>query len=371
MIRKSIASVALLCLLVPAVPILSQQFQNKAEYDAYMALYNEQDQAIKVELGEDFVATYSESEAAPIAYQLLVATHYAQRDWRSLVDVSKRFDRSFPDAAAETKSFIYTRAMAAAQQERSPIDILDFGDKILELDRNHLGALLTLPPVILDNLPEFGSARETNLARAFELANRARVRAQDAYPIANPDPQQATERVQVFSRIYLYLGQVHEFRGDDRRAATEYARILNYDPRSSDAYLRLGLSFQRQAAEDSGLLQQALENTRLAALATPADDEGTAAPEAGDSEVGEEEVAQVAITELDPESSALEQAVLQNLDLAIDYLASAAALGGLAADLARVELDRLYIMRHENDVDDVPSLDDLISDKRSEISALQ
>lgn len=298
----------------------AQQFQNKAEYDAYMALYNEEDLAARVTLGEDFVSTYPESEAAPIAYQLLVATHYAQRDWPSVLDVAKQFDRVFPDADNDTKSFIYSRAMAAAGQQQAPLDILDFGDKVLELDRNNLGALLTLPPVILDNIPAFGSARENNLARAFELANRARVRAQSAYPISGGNAQQAGERAQVFSRVHLYIGQVHELRGDDQRAITEFARILEYDSSNSDAYLRLGLAYQRQAAAQSTLLTEAI---------------GNGGPEIETDPPGE----------LDPESSALQEAALQNLELAIDYLASAAALGGQAANLARTELESIYNTR--------------------------
>ncbi len=328
----------------------AQQFQTKAEYDAYMALYNEEDPVARVTLGEDFVSDYPESEAAPIAYQLLVATHYSQRDWPSLLDVAKQFDRAFPDADNDTKSFIFTRAMAAAGQQQEPLDILDFGNKILELDRNNLGALLTLPPVILDNVPAFGSARENNLARAFELANRARVRAQTVYPISGGNPQQAAERAQVFSRVHLYIGQVHELRGDDQRAITEYSRILEYDINNSNAYLRIGLAYQRQAAAESGLLQSATENAGGVDENIESEGEGAETATEDDSA---------------SESDALEETVLRNLDLAIDNLASAAALGGQAADLARVELDRLYAMRNE---DSLEGLDEIIRDKQSEFA---
>ncbi len=347
MTRNSILTMALASVLVTAWPTRAQQFQTKDEYDAYMALYNEEDPTVKVDLGEAFIREFAESEYGPVAHQLLVATLYSQRDWRGVVDVAKRFDRAHPDAASEPRTFIYRRAMAAAQQERNPIDILDFGDKILELDRNNLGALLTLPSVILENLPEFGSARENNLARAFELANRARIRAQAAYPPVGDDAGPSAERVQVFSRIHLYLGQVHELRGDDDRAAAEYARILDYDPRSSDAYLRLGLTYHRRAASESELLERALERADAAEASgdPPAD-----APEDG---------------ELDPASAAIEQTVLENLDLAIDYLTSAAALGGQAADLARAELEPLYAMRNEESVD---GLEDRIREKRVELT---
>ena len=328
----------------------AQQFQTKAEYDAYMALYNEEDPVARVTLGEDFVSTYPESEAAPVAYQLLVATHYSQRDWPSLLDVAKQFDRAFPDADNDTRSFVFTRAMAAADQQQEPLDILDFGNKVLELDRNNLGALLTLPPVILDNVPAFGSARENNLARAFELANRARVRAQTVYPISGGNRQQAAERAQVFSRVHLYIGQVHELRGDDQRAITEYGRILGYDMNNSNAYLRIGLAYQRQAAAESGLLQSATENAGGV-------DENIESEGVGAETATEEDSAS--------ESDALEETVLRNLDLAIENLASAAALGGQAADLARVELNRLFAMRNE---DSLEGLDELIRDKQSEFA---
>jgi tetratricopeptide (TPR) repeat protein len=334
--RNLIPGLVLLFFVATRVPLQAQEFETKAEYDAYLAVYEEENPATKVVLGEAFLRDYPESDAAPITYQLLVATHYTERDWRNLLDVAKRFDRAFPEADQETRMFIYPRAMAAGQQAQAPLDVLEFGDQILEIDRNHLGALLTLPPVILDNVPEFGRARETNLARAFDLASRARLRAQTAYPSGTGDPQREAERSQVFSRIFLYIGQVHELRGDDQRAAVEYAQILGYDPQNSEAYLRIGLAYQRQAAADSDVLAQAVAN---------AGDEGP-----------------------DAEGSALEQTVLANLDLAIDNLTSAVALGGVASDLARVELERLYTMRTGDDPD-AEELDTRIARRRRELAA--
>jgi tetratricopeptide (TPR) repeat protein len=339
--RQLTAALVFVTLAVTAPSIQAQEFATKAEYDAYLAVYEEENPATKVALGEAFIRDFPESEAAPITYQLLVATHYAERDWEQLLDAAKRFDRAFPDADTDTRMFIYQRAMAAGQQAQQPLDVLLFGDQILEIDRNHLGALLTLPPVILDNVPDFGRARETNLARAFDLASRARVRAQTVYPGGTGDPQKEAERAQVFSRIFLYLGQVHELRGDDRQAADEYAQILRYDPQNSDAYLRIGLAYQRQAAADSGLLAQAIENAETEQEA-----------DAG---------------ELPSEAESLEQTVLANLDFAIDNLVSAVALGGVASDLARVELERLYTMRNENDPD-APELDTLVTRRRQDFA---
>ena len=323
----------------------AQQFQDKAEYDAYMALYNEQDTATKVGLGEAFVSEYPESEAAPIAYQILVATHFAARNWRGVVDVTRRFQDASSDVSPDTRSFIYRRAMAAAQQTQNPTEIIAYGEEILQLDRNDLGALLTLPPVILDNLPDFGGARERSLSRAFELANRARLQAQTAYPVETGDPQTNLERAQVFSSIHMSLGGVRYLREDYERAANEYLTVLGYDSQNPFVYLRLGLAYQFQAARSSVLLQEAGGAERDASAEPP------------------------------PEVTALEQEVLGTTDQAIEALAKAVALGGQAADLARVELEKLYPNRNQQTLEGEPptedpleGLDELIEEKRAALS---
>ena len=329
------------CLFVIGDAANAQQFQNKAEYDAYMALYNEQDTANKVELGETFVSEYPDSEAAPIAYQILVATHFGARDWRSVVAVAKRFQEAFPDSSQDTKSFIYRRAMAAAQQTENADEIIQYGEEILQLDRNDLGALLTLPLIILDNLPEFGAAKERGLSRAFELANRARLQGQTAYPRETDDAQANSERAQVFSSIHMSLGRVHYLREDYERAANEYLTVLEYDVRNPFAYLQLGLAYQFQAARTSVLLQ-----------------------EAGAAEIDDS-------AELPPQVAALKQEVLGSTDQAIDALAKAVALGGQAADFARIELEKLFANRNQDseEVEDpLEGLDELIAEKRAALS---
>jgi tetratricopeptide (TPR) repeat protein len=316
-------------------PARAQEFQTKAEYDAYMALYNETATGTKVNFGEVFVAEYPESEAAPIAYQILVATHFSERNWRGVVDVTERFERAFPDSAQETQSFIYRRAMVAAQQTGDSEGIIRYGEHILDLDRNDLGALLTLPPVILDSLSEFSGGRERGLARSFELANRARLGAQTTYPRPSDDPQANTQRVQVFTSIHMSLGTVHFLREDYDRAVQEYETVLSFDAQHPLAYLQIGLARQFQAARSSRLLQEAAGDSL-----TEADD-------------------------LPPEVAALEKEVIASTELAMDSLAKAVSLGGQGSDQARVELERLYQNKNE---DSLEGLDEYIETKQAELS---
>ncbi len=322
-------------LFVSSHPATAQEFQSKAEYDAYMALYNETATDTKVDLGETFVAEYPESEAAPIAYQILVATHFSARNWPGVIDVAERFERAFPATSVETRSFIFRRAMAAAQQTSDSERIIRYGEHILSLDRNDLGALLTLPPVILDSLPAFGGGRARGLARSFELASRARLGAQTTYPRPSNDPQANTQRVQVFSSIHMSLGTVHFLREDYDRAIQEFETVLSFDRQHPLAYLQIGLARQFQAARSSQLLQEAAGDSL-----TDADD-------------------------LPPEVATLEQEVIARTELAMDSLAKAVSVGGQTAAQARIELERLYRNRNE---DSLEGLDDFIETRRAELS---
>ena len=332
---RTVWTVPLIVALTLSVPAAAQEFQTKAEYDAYLALYNETDTDRKMVLGEAFLAGYPDSEAVPIAYQILVATAFSSRDWESVLSYARRFETGSLDADADTQSFIYRRAMASAQQTGNSGGIIRYGERILELDRNDLGALLTLPPVILDNLPAFGSGTERGLGRAFELANRARLQAQRAYPAQSDNAQTEAQRSQVFSSIHMSLGTVHFMREAYERAIQEYQTVLSYDTQHPLAYLQIGLSHQFQAARSS---QQLVDATST--------DPGT--PEA-----------------ISPEAEALQTQVLESTELAMDAFATAVAIGGQAATQARFELETLYRNRHE---DSLEGLQEFIDERREGLS---
>ena len=138
----------------------------------------------------------------------------------------------------------------------------------------------------------------------------------------------------------MSLGRVHYLREDYERATNEYLTVLEYDVRNPSAYLELGLAYQFQAARTSVLLQ-----------------------EAGGADVDDS-------AELPPQVAALKEEVLGSTDQAIDALAEAVALGGQAADFARVELEKLYAIRHQDSEefeDPLEGLDELIAEEKNSV----
>jgi len=347
--RSAYVGFILIATFLLLTPALAQQAKSKAEYDAYKAIYDEQDPQRKAQLAETFMNDFGDSEFIPAAFQLMSNAYVSARNWRKVVETAERFDQTVPDANSAVKGFMYQRAMAAAEQGRDVAKVIQYGENVLQVDRNNLGALLTLSTVITDNLPGDEAQKESSLGRAFQLANRARVQAQQALrskPENLTDEQWDAQRMAVFSRIYMTLGVVHYTRGDYGQAAIEYKRVLGYNPRNPFAYLQLGLSYAYRAAGKSALVLDAV---------------------AEEDEANTNKAEQVTLDELGSRREALEIEVLEELDLAIDSLAKAVALGGQAGNLARVELEKLYRRKNK---DSLEGLEELIEEKKADLQAL-
>ena len=345
--RSAYVGLALIAMFLLVTPARAQQAKSKAEYDAYKAMYDEQEPLRKAQFAEVFLSDYGDSEFIPAAFQLLSNAYVSARNWRKVVETAERFDQTAPDADSKVKGFMYQRAMAAAEQGRDVAKVIEYGEKVLQVDRNNLGALLTLSTVITDNLPADDAQQESSLGKAFQLANRARVQAQQALqskPANLTDAQWDAQRMAVFSRIYMTLGVVHYTRGDYEQAADQYQRVIEYNPRDPFAHLQLGLSHEYQAAGKSSLVLDAL---------------------AEENEAKTNRQEQAVLDELVARREALEGEVLGEMDLAIDSLAKAVALGGQAGSLARVELEKLYRRKNEDSLD---GLDELIEEKKAELS---
>lgn len=347
--KNAFVGLALVATLLFAATHEAQQPKSKAELDAYKALYDEQEHQKKPQLFETFLEAHPDSDFIPVAFQLLSRAYYeGARNWRKVVETAERFDKTAPEADPSIKGYIYVRAMAAAEQARDIAKVIDYGEKVLQIDRNNLGALLTLSTVIADNLPNDEAQKERALGRAFQLANRARVHAQQAYrskPENLTDAQWDAQRVAVFSRIFMTLGVVHYARNDYEKASKEYNKVIEYNPRDSYAHLRLGLSHVKQAVTKSSFVADVIAEEEM---------------------VRTDQNETIILDELAERRETLQEEVLGEMDLAIDSLAKAVILGGQAGQLARVELEKLYRQKNE---DSLEGLEELIEEKKTELDS--
>ena len=344
--RRTCLGFALLLTLAPALlpgpPLLAfqagPQARSKAEYDAYVALYNEAAPGAKAALGEAFLRDYPESEFAPLAFMNLISAYEMERDWAAVLAAANRFQTTVVEPDETARNFVYPRALMAAQMQNDIAGIIAFGDLLLEVSPNNLGAMLTLGSVYTENLPTTEPARGRALARAYDLANRARVQAQQFFA---GDGSRTAERTQVEVTIHTTLARVHYARSDYQRAADEFQQVADMDPTDAEAYYRLGDCYQFLAAAASRDVQTAV------AARTQAEAQGTD---------------QATIDQMQARFEVLQGNVLAYLDRSIDAFASATAIGGPIASDARLRLEPLYRSRHE---DSLEGLEGLLEEKRA------
>lgn len=332
----------LLLMLLLVRTAMAQEARSKAEYDAYVALYNETDPGAKSELGEAFVRDYPDSEFLPLAFMNLISAYQTDNEWPRVLDAAVRFRSMVSDPDQTAREFVYPRAMMAAQVQNDVARIIEFGDLLLATSPDNLGAMLTLGTVYMENLPATEPARGRALAEAYDLANRARVQAQQFY---SSDAATSSGRTQVDVTIHTIFARVHYARADYQRAADEYLQVVNLAPRDGDAYYRLGDCYQFLAVAAS----REVENTLT--LQGQAEDQGR------DQQV---------LDQLQARYEALQQNVLAYLDRSIDSFATATAIGGAIGPQASQRLESLYRNRNE---DSLEGMDELIEEKQEALRA--
>src|SRR5881275_1054456 len=130
----SMSIVLVLALAVAALPGFGQAAQAKqpqaktqAEYNAYKALYDEQNPQKKAELGEKFLTDFKESDFIGQTYTMLVGAYSRAQNWAKTMDAADRAV-AFPKADAKLKIFALQNAMVAAQQTNNFDKVLEYGD---------------------------------------------------------------------------------------------------------------------------------------------------------------------------------------------------------------------------------------------------
>ena len=133
----------------PAAQAKGPQAKTQAEYNAYKALYDEQNPQKKVELGEKFLTDFKESDFIANTYTMIVGAYTRAQNWAKVIDAAERAVAS-PVAANDNKlkAFAYANAMVAAQNMNQLDKVLAYGDKVLAIDPSDLNTMITLSAAI-------------------------------------------------------------------------------------------------------------------------------------------------------------------------------------------------------------------------------
>jgi tetratricopeptide (TPR) repeat protein len=344
----SYLGLSLLLMLSLSLPGLSQQAKSKAEYDAYMLFYNEQNPQRKGEAAEKFLGdpAYKDSEFRLPAFQGAVIAYRNSQNWAKVMEMGDKLDTYLPTAENNLKMFVYEMAMVAGQQAGLFEKIVEYGDKVLALNPNNLNAQLTLSSMIPERLPADETAKKAALDRALDLASKAQAQIPQVFaqkPAQFTDEQWNRERANLESQITATQGLIHLNLAEYDQSAQKYEVALKTNPKDGISHYRLGLAYQYQASDATKAVLEAItkENEAKAARAEEA-----------------------VINELVARREGLENDARGKRDRAIDSFARAVAIGGVVAQPAREQLERLYRAKNNDTLD---GLDQLVNEKKTEL----
>jgi len=176
------ASAACLLLSLSVAPLFSQaaaeqkpQAKTKAEYDAYMLLYEAAAPAKKVELAAKFLTDHPETEFKMFVYQMQIDSYARLGNVDKVVETGEKFETEFPQADSfNTKQFFMQRMMTAYQQKNDFLKAVEYGDKLLAINPKDLPALLTVSSILPKQLPTEEDRKAAQLDKALDYSNRAK-----------------------------------------------------------------------------------------------------------------------------------------------------------------------------------------------------
>ena len=252
-------TVVFLASVLAASPVAAQEEEEKktprprtkAEYDAYTKLYNEKDMNRRAELAPKFIADFPQSDFRLFAYQLEIQANTALGNHQKVVAAGEKALQEFPEADKQPKMYILPRMMHSYQQLNNSRKTVEIADKLLEVDPNHLRALLTLSLILPGFLPEEEEARAQQLDRALEITQRAK-RQVDIF-VGGPKPARMTavqwvkQKADLPAKIHAALGLIHFNKKDYQRSSEEYEKATSLVRGEGVDFYRMGFAYYYQA----------------------------------------------------------------------------------------------------------------------------
>ena len=342
----SVSIVLVLALVAAALPGFGQAAQAKqpqaktqAEYNAYKALYDEQNPQKKAELGEKFLTDFKESDFIGNTYTMIVGAYTRAQNWAKVIDAADRAAAS-PVADNKLKAFAYANAMVAAQNMNQIDRVLSYGDKVLAIDPNDLNTMITLSAAIPAKLPPDEPGRKAALDKAEGLGRKALAGIQPL--LAQAPPETKKQIAQIEQQLHGTLGLIAYNRPDYTKSIEEYEAALKGNAKDDVAHFYLGADYQALTAQASRVYQDAIKAENDAKIRK--DDQPT-------------------IDDLAAKRQGLENDVREKRDKAIEEYAIATAIGGVVAQDAKNALQKLWQAKN----DSLNGMDEFIAQKKQQL----
>ena len=243
------------------------QPKTKAEYDAYMKIYNSKDMKKRALLAPQFIDNFPESDYRLAAYQLEIQANAALGNHEKVVFVGQTAVSEFPKATKKAKMYILQKMMYGYKQLNNSHKTVKTADAILTLDHNYLPALLILSLVLPEFLPDEEKPRAQQLKRALEITLRAKEQIASFITRAKPariSPDQwAKQKSELPAKIHSALGLIYFKKKDYQLSSKEYEQATSLVRGEGIDFYRMGVAYYQQARALDQELTELVETDNL------------------------------------------------------------------------------------------------------------
>jgi tetratricopeptide (TPR) repeat protein len=282
----------------PAQQNVGPVAQSKDEFDAFMAVQNEQAPAKKVELAEGFIAKYPASdfvmyaqifrvasygqlgkpkEAVAAAEQAIDATIKLGEKLGTKADADSKLSdkdkeairkkdknaifldknspqyKAFMSQSEERILALYQTVISGYQQLNDSAKMMEWGDKALGLKPDDLNTLAMLSNVMAERPPTNEEEKTKQMKRAEELADQA-LNQLPTY-LASPDGANmpAQGKADLTAQLHYTRGLIYLHQKKLGASQQEFLTALKSKPNDPITYYRLGIAYVQDMKADQAM----------------------------------------------------------------------------------------------------------------------
>jgi hypothetical protein len=289
------------------------KWNDTKEYNDYIAVYEQKDQAKRAEGAEKFFVDHKNAD--PIAltevYKYMLFGYANSSNWKKTLETIERQSMAPKLTEADKKQYDQIGLVAAASSKDNPKTV-EYAEKVLKNDPKNFNALITLSGVLSQTLPPTNPAKDQQIEKTLVITKQA---------LEQPRPQGVTEAqwnpIQQQLRETTCLMLLNQKKYPESIAECQAALKIN--PKDGFAYYWIGLSHKSALIDLSKKYNEAVDNYNA-----------------------HRTDGQLVVDEMREKMEGAQKVATDKRDETVDAFAKAVAVGGEAGKQAMTELQAIF-----------------------------